>query len=75
MTDATVSDPVHSASEVLDAAQTKSQLSFAELMPRVASEHSKPLPAQVKDLIQLVMRHHKLNSWPRTGISGCSTTS
>ena len=60
MTDTTASDTAHGAPEVLDATQSKSQLSFAELMPRVASENGKPMPSQIKDLIQLVMRHHKL---------------
>jgi len=61
MTDATVSDSVNGNAEVLDAAQTKAQLSFAELMPRVASEHGKSMSSQVKDLIQFVLRHHKLS--------------
>jgi len=65
MTDATVTDAAQTdpstQTDVLDSAAAKSQLSFAELMPRVASEFGKALPSQIKDLFQLGLRNHKLS--------------
>ena len=64
MTDATVSETATSApatNDVLDAVTPKTQLTFSELMPRVASEFGKPLSSQIKDLFKLGIRNHKLS--------------
>jgi len=65
MSEATVTDSsaqnAAAAPDVLDTATPKTQLTFGELMPRVASEFSKPLSSQIKDLFRLGLRHHKLS--------------